>query len=229
MRPGLKSLVALSLLTVAGCERTPRAPVKLRSDYAVRIEALLPGNWDLNESNGQIVISRKEAITAYSCVSLDISLINRLDRMKEEIERHGSKEEYKIRLRITPKVEFAEYSRLMTTNEQIRVTKGTVIKNRDFFEHDAMRSFDPNYRELPEYYDDHSSIYLETTLFPWDCLYPNEAARECEGVLASLDSLFKSYRPSPRSWNLAWPTTIVPPPSPVPLSSGGALKQRPCP
>ena len=55
---------------------------------------------------------------------------------------------------MTPKVEFAEYSRLKASNDQITVTKATVIQDREFYEHDALRSFDLRYRELPEYYDE---------------------------------------------------------------------------
>ena len=193
MRHTLKSIVPLLLLAVAGCERVSRAPVQRHSDYAVRIGSVLPRNWELNESNGQIVLSRKEPITAYTCVGVDIDLFRHPDRLKEYIERNGSNQDYKIRLRITPKVEFAEYSRFKTSNDQITATKSTVIPDREFYENDAMRSFDPRYRELPEYYDEHSSIYVETTRHPWECVYPNEAAAECKSVLKSLDSFFKRY------------------------------------
>ena len=228
MRNTLKSLVLLWLLTAAGCQKVTQVPVQRQSDYAVRIGAVLPRNWELNESNGQIVLSRKEALTAYGCVGLDISLLKQPDRMKEMIERSGSKEEYKIRLRITPRVEFAEYSRIKTANERITVTKSTVIENREFFEHDAMRSFDPGYRELPEYFDEHSSIYLETTLHPGECVYPYEAAIECEHVLTSLNSLFRLYDPAPAPRSLGWPTApMIRVPSPWPLHSGAIQGHRP--
>jgi hypothetical protein len=229
MRLGVKLIVPLWLLTLAGCERTAHIPAKLRSEYATRIESVLPRNWELNESNGQILISRKEPIIAYNCVNLDISLLRQVDRMKEEIARTGSKQEYKIRLRITPKVEFTEYLRLKTVNDQIKVTRSMTIQNREFFEADAMNSFDPSYRELPEYYDDHSSIYLETTLPPWDCVAPYEAASECEHVLRSLDTLFKLYDPAPRSRSPGWPLTVPPLRTPVPLSSQGTPKHEQSP
>ena len=56
-----------------------------------------------------------------------------------------------------------------------------------------MQSFDPAYRELPEYYDERSSIYQETTLYPWDCMYPEEVAIDCMNVRKALDTLFQRY------------------------------------
>ena len=56
-----------------------------------------------------------------------------------------------------------------------------------------MRSFDPRYRELPEYYDDTSSIYVETTAPVYECIHPNSVAEECESVRLKLDSLFSRY------------------------------------
>jgi hypothetical protein len=194
----------------------------------MRIESVLPRNWELNESNGGIVLSRKEPITAYICVALDVDLLRQPDRMMGFIERNGTKQDYKVRLRMTPRVEFAEYSRLKTSNDQITVTKSTTIQGREFYEHDAMRSFDARYRELPAYYDEHSSIYLETTLRPWDCVYPNEAAVDCENVLHSLDSLFKLYGPEPRPRSLGWPTAFVAPaPSPSLVGSARAIQKQP--
>ena len=73
------------------------------------------------------------------------------------------------------------------------VTKDTPIPNRKFLEDDAMRSFDSRYRELPEYYDDSYSIYLETNLGSYECIYPNAVAGECEGIRQKLDSLFNRY------------------------------------
>jgi hypothetical protein len=228
MRHTLKWIAPLLLPVVVGCDKAPQAPVKQHGDYAMRIESVLPRNWELNESNGEIVLFRKEPITVYGCVGLDVDLLRHPDRMKEFIERYGRKQDYKVRLRMIPKVEFAEYWRLKTANDQITVTKSTMIQNREFYEHDAMRSFDPRYQELPEYYDDHSSVFLETTLHPWECVYPNEAAIESENVLHSLDSLFKLYGPEPRPRSLGWPTAFVAPaPSPSLVGSARAIQKQP--
>src|SRR5258705_9573643 len=37
-----------------------------------------------------------------------------------------------------------------------------------------MLSFHPTYREQPIYYTEDSSIYVETTRRPWECIYPTE-------------------------------------------------------
>ena len=138
----------------------------------------------------------QEPVTTYSCVGIDAGLLRHPDLLKNDVEKNGISQDYRIRLRFTPRMEFQEYSRLRESNDKIEVTKSTVIPSREFYEDYAMKSFAPAYRELPEYYDEHSSIYLETTVFPWDCLYPDEVAIECENVRKELDSLFKRYSDS---------------------------------
>jgi len=107
---------------------------------------------------------------------------------------YGAKGYYKIRLRRTAKLDPLEYARLKRSNDQIRVTKETMIPaHPEFHEDDVMRSFDPSYRKLPEYYDDTSSIYVETTAHVYECIHPNNVARECDTVRQKLDSLFSRY------------------------------------
>jgi uncharacterized SAM-binding protein YcdF (DUF218 family) len=170
-----------------------RPAVPPHSDNALRIGALLPGNWDLNESNDEVMIFRRDQVTTYGCVGLDLALFRHPDFFKAFVERTGGDQNYKIRLRFGPKVEAEEYARMKETNEKIRVWKGTLISDREFYEDDAMQSFDPSYRELPEYYNDHQSIYVETNTQPWTCVYPYEVGEECEEVRKGLDTLFKRY------------------------------------
>jgi len=194
-------------------------PLQPRSNYALRIGAVLPGNWDLSENNNEILLVRKAQIRSYSCVAMDLSVLRDLDRLKEDVDKSGFDEDYKIRLRLAPKMEYDEYVRLKEINDQIRVSKGTQIANREFFEDDAMQSFDPTYRELPEYYDEHSSIYLETTLFPWYCVFPEEVAIECVNVRRELDTLFQRYDVSERRGTLYR--------GPVPLAERAPSPQPP--
>jgi uncharacterized SAM-binding protein YcdF (DUF218 family) len=168
-------------------------PLQPRTKYALLIGSQLPGNWELSENNNEILLIRKEQIRTHSCIGLDVSVMRDADLFREFVEKYGNDEDYKIRLRFAPKMGYEEYVRQKEINDQIRVSKDTQIENRDFFEDDAMRSFDPRYRELPEYYDDRSSIYLETTLYPWDCVYPEEVAIECVNVRKALDTLFERY------------------------------------
>jgi len=175
---------------------TKQPPLQPRSNYALRIGAVLPGNWELSESNNEILLVRKEQIRIYGCIGLDVRGLRDADLFKEHVEKVGADQDYKIRLRFTPKINHEEYTRLKEGNDQIRVSKFTQIANREFFEDEAMRSFDPTYQELPEYYDELSSIYLETTLFPWECVYPEEVAIECANVRTQLDSVFQRYSDS---------------------------------
>lgn len=168
-------------------------PLQPRSNYALRIGAVLPGNWDLSENNNEIMIVRKEQIRIHGCIGIDLSVTGDADLFKDFVEKYGDDQDYKIRLRSAPKMGYEEYVRQKAINDQIRLSKDTHIENRDFFEDDAMRSFDPTYRELPEYYDDYSSIYLESTLYPWDCVYPEEVAIDCVNVRKALDTLFQRY------------------------------------
>jgi uncharacterized SAM-binding protein YcdF (DUF218 family) len=191
------------------------ATAQPHSDYALRIGALLPGNWDLTESSDEILIIRKDPVRGYSCMGIDLALLMHRDLLKEDVEKNGTDQAYKIRLRFAPKIQVQEYARLKEANERIKVSKSTMISNREFFEDDAMKSFDPRYQELPEYYDEHSSVYVETTMFPWDCVYPDEVAIECENTLKALDSLFQRYSSFDHSRTLHRGGPELPPPNPV--------------
>jgi len=194
-------------------------PLQPHSDHALRIGAVLPGNWDLSESDKEILLVRKAQIRSYSCIGMDLALLRDLDLLKEDVDKFGMDEDYKIRLRLAPKMGYEEYVRQTEINDLITLSKDTHITPREFFEDDAMRSFDPNYRELPEYYDEHSSIYLETTLFPSYCVFPEEVAIECVNVRTELDSLFQRYSVSERRHTLYR--------GPVPLAERAPTPQPP--
>ena len=49
-------------------------PLQPRSKYALLIGALLPGNWELSESNNEILLVRKEQIKTHGCIGLDVSI-----------------------------------------------------------------------------------------------------------------------------------------------------------
>ena len=166
-----------------------------RSDSAMRIGAVLPGNWDLNENNNQIVVFRKEPIWVYGCMQMDIGLFREPSKLKNFIEENGESLDYRIRLRFVPKLALEDYKQIKESNDKIQVTMSTFgrIPYHEFYEHDVSRSFDPTYRELPDYYDDDSSIYYETTRAPGVCIHPGEVAGECESVKKALDSLFQRY------------------------------------
>ena len=186
-------LISLLILTVFSCGRGTYTPPQQRSELGLRIASILPQTWVLQESAEEMIIRRQEPITRYSCVGLDVILTRRPDLLKNFVETNGTNGEYRIRLRSVARLDPSEYARLKASNDQIVVTKSTVIPSREYYEEEALRSFDSRYRELPEYYNDSSSIYVETTLHPWECIYPNSVAKECETVRRKLDSLFNRY------------------------------------
>jgi hypothetical protein len=182
------------LLTIlCSCTRLPENQSHQRTAFAARIESILPPNWALEETGQEVVIGRKEPVTSYPCVSMDVRAVRDGETLKQYVNRNGESQTYKIRLRRAALVDVSEYRRQQVINKQIVVTKQTAMPNRKFLEDDAMRSYDSRYRELPEYYDDASSIYLETNLGPYECVYPNPVAEECEGIRQKLDSLFNRY------------------------------------
>ena len=187
-------LSSILLVTVVSCRKTVQAPRQERSEFASRIGTVLLQTWALQESRDEVIISRKDSVTWYPCVALDVGMTRDHDRFLEFVERNGVTGNYKIRLRRTAKLDALEYASLKRSNDQIVVTKNTMIPaHREFHEDDVMRSFDPSYRELPEYYDDTSSIYVETTAPVYECIYPNSVAKECDMVRQKLDSLFSRY------------------------------------
>ena len=169
------------------------APARHLSSFASRIESVLPPNWTLEENGQEVIIKRNESVTTYPCVGIDVSLLRNPDGLKQFVNNNGITETYRIKLRRAAAIDRAEYQRLKAINDQIVVTKSTPVPHREFFEDDATRSFDSRYRELPEYYDDASSIYFGTTSGPYECIYPSAVARECESIRRMLDSLFNRY------------------------------------
>jgi hypothetical protein len=182
-----------TLAIISSCSRVKQLPSQTHSAFAARIKSVLPPNWDLEENDQEVIIGRKEPITRYTCVAMDVSVLRNSETLKEYVNTNGVTDSYQIRLRRAPAIDISEFQRLKAVNDQIVVTKSTTIPNRKFFEDDAMRSFDSRYRELPEYYDDSNSIYIETNLGPYECIYPNAVARECEGIRQKLDGLFNRY------------------------------------
>jgi hypothetical protein len=191
-RCGIALSVVVFFVIALSCNK-PATPSRQLSSIAARIQSALPANWSLEEHGQEVIIERKEPIVRYPCVAMDVSLFRSPDRLNEYVKTNGVSDIYQIRLRRAPTIDVSEYQRLKVINDQIVVTKSTPIPNRKFFEDDAMRSFDSRYRELPEYYDDSSSIYLGTTLGPYECIYPNAVATECESIRRTLDSLFNRY------------------------------------
>jgi hypothetical protein len=196
-------MMALLLPGVFGCQKTTPLPTH-HEELVIRIRSLLPANWDLTQTNGEIVIFRKDSVRTHGCIGLDLSWARHRELLRQFVEKYGDTRDYKIRLRSGSIVDPQEYARLKESNSQIRVTKSTSIQNREFYEDGAMSSFDPRYRQLPDYYDSHSSIYLETTMHPWECIYPGEVARDCEGVLRALDSIFSKYPGAQPRGGLSW-------------------------
>lgn len=199
----LPVFLAVFLLELSWCGKATPPPTQ-QSELAMRVGAVLPQDWSLKESNGQIIISRRDPVRTHGCIGLDLSWVRYPQLLREDVEKNGVTRDYKIRLRTVSKIDLGEYARLKESNSQIKVTKGTVIQDREFFEHGAMKSFDPRYRQLPDYYDKDSSFNLETTLHPWECIYPGEVARECGSVLLALDSIFTKYPEATGRRSLSW-------------------------
>lgn len=204
MKAWMLTIMPLFLLTLTSCksENIPR-PNELDA-LALRIAAELPPNWSLEKSGDQIIVSRKDPISTHGCIGLDLSWLRRAEMLREFVEEYGVTRLYKIRLRFGHRLDLAEYHRVNKTNHQIRVNKSTVIQNRDFFEDEAMRSFHPTYREQPIYYTEDSSIYVETTRHPWECIYPPLDARDCERVRLTLDTFFARYPEVEVRKNFSW-------------------------
>ena len=186
-------LVIIFLVCLSSCRKQPQPPRPTRSAFSAKIESILPTNWSLEEDGQEVIIGRKVLVRTYTCVAMDVSVMRDPDKLEQYVNTHGVTDAYKIRLRLMPVMNFSEYQRQKAINDQIVVTKSTEVPNRNFFEDDAMRSYDSRYRELPEYYDDSSSVYVETNLGPYECVYPDEVAHECESIRLKLDSLFRKY------------------------------------
>ena len=199
MSPGPKHSVAfvITFLLVAGlsgCEETVDPLLQMREpDIATRVRWVLPGNWTLEEHNQHFIISRKDPIRSHSCGCLPLSWMRQPELLKQFVDETGRDLDYKIRLRLGPKVDLFQHALLTTSNSIIRVTRDTAIAPREFYEAEAMLSHDPTYRQLPDYYDKDLSIYVESNLQPWECIYPREIARECQSILNSFDLIFFGY------------------------------------
>src|SRR5258705_9186843 len=187
-------LLSLILAVIAvSCGKAVVIPHQERSEFASRIAAVLPPTWSLQERDNEVIVTRQEPVRLFTCVAVDVSLLRDEDRFKQFVDRVSVTGNFRIRMRRAAKLEASEYTRLKSINDQIVVTKSTLISNREFYEDGAMRSFDSGYHELPQYYDDSSSIYVETTAHPYECIYPRAVAEECDMIRQSFDSLFSRY------------------------------------
>jgi hypothetical protein len=63
MKHILPLFIPLLLVGLVGCGKAAGPPVEQHSELAMRIGSALPQNWSLEESNGQIMISRRDPIT----------------------------------------------------------------------------------------------------------------------------------------------------------------------
>lgn len=205
MRPIL--VVCLLSFTFTSCTSENDETIPPANDVhaiASRIETQLPGNWSIEKTGDQIILSRNAPVRTHVCVNLDLGWVRHPELLAEFVEKYGVTRPYKIRLRFGRRLDLAEYQRANESNEQIKVTRDTVIPDREFFEVDAMRSFDPNYRELPVYFTEDTSVYVETTLHPWECIYPPADARGCESVRVIVDSLFVRYPEARIDTSFSW-------------------------
>lgn len=193
----MKSFVIFLSLVLASiylsCGKAIVIPPQERSKFASLIADVLPPTWSLQERGNEVIVTRNEPVRLFTCVALDNRLPADEERFRQFVDRVSVTGNFRIRMRRAAKVEASEYMRLKSLNDQIVVNKSTVISNREFYEDGAMRSFDSRYHELPQYYEDSSSIYVETTAHPYECIYPQAVAEECDMVRQSLDSLFSRY------------------------------------
>lgn len=186
-------LSSILVVNVLSCRKVVEVPRQERSELASRIAVILPPTWAIQERSSEFIINRQNPVRLFNCINLDASLIRDEERFKQFIDRNGVTANYQIRLRRAAKLESSEYARLKALNDQIVVTRDTLISSRDFYADDAMRSSDSRYHELPLYYDETSSIYVETNVHPYECMYPHAVAEECDSVRLALDSLFTRY------------------------------------
>ena len=186
-------LVSILAVNVLSCAKKNHVSQPARSEFATKISKVLPQGWSLHETGNEIIITRQDPVTFFTCVALDLSVTRDQERFKQYVDRNSVAATYRIRVHRADKLDPSEYSRISTSNDQIRVTKSTMIPGREFYEDRAMSSFDARYRELPEYYDESSSIYVETTAHPYECAYPQNVAEECDAVRQRFDSLFTRY------------------------------------
>jgi hypothetical protein len=186
----LSSMLAVNVFS---CGRAVEVQHQTRSEFASQIAGILPPRWTLQELNGEVIITRQDPVRLFNCVALDISLVRDPDRFKQFVDRYGVTDNFRIRVRRAAKFQPAEYTRLKSINDQIVLTKSTQISSREFYEDDAMRSFDSRYYQLPQYYDDSSSIYVETSAHPYQCIHPRAVAEECDMIRNRFDSMFSRY------------------------------------
>ena len=186
-------LLSLILVIALSCGKAVVNSHQERSEFASRIATVLPPTWSLQEYDNEVTVTRQEPVRLFTCVAMDVSLLRDEDRFKQFVERVSVTSNFRIRMRRATRLEASEYMRLKSLNDQIVVTKSTLISNREFYEDGAMRSFDSRYHELPQYYDDSSSIYVEMTVHPYECIYPRAVAEECDMIRERLDYLFNRY------------------------------------
>jgi hypothetical protein len=212
-----------AVILLAGCA-APVAQDRKKNDVASlswreRVAGILQPGWEVTQTEGSIVITRKEPVTYYNPIALPPPGKQR----EEMIERSRHQEKYQITLDIVEKLSNAKYEELKAVN--LKTEKELEAKEDQMRSFAGKGDFMPNtpkekalyqeyqnallhlpFHRLPDMYDEQHSIYVKTTRYPWSAFYFSREELECRAVLENIYSFADVYE-GKRS--IAWPPGAV--------------------
>jgi len=153
-----------------------------------KIKSVLPAGWSLKREGKTFQLTRSENLWVYGSMQMDIRA-----PLEEWAKKYGTEVTYTITLRFAPRLPNEQYAQLKQERapyERILNEGAPTIKEWER----GVNEF--NARQLPIYFTDRYSIYVEKSDGYLERVYPESAGDECKQVIGSLDRLFHRYEPA---------------------------------
>src|SRR6266404_105558 len=171
-----------------------------------RVNEILQPGWEVVETNGSVVVSRKEPVTFYHATSLPLLGPSRT----QMIEQSRYTEPYQVTLDIVERLPDEKYEELKNVNartereleayeDRMRSFMGKgdytpkTSEDRALYEEYKKSLKDLLYRRLPDLYDEKYSVYITTTRHPSSAFYFTREELECRAVLENIYSFAEMY------------------------------------
>jgi hypothetical protein len=183
-----------------GAERPP-------SPWADRVAGIMQPGWEVVQSDGSVVSTRKKPVTFYYSISLPAAG----DELRAEmIEESKRAEKYQITLDIVDRLPDTKYQELKAANERTEqeledlesrmgrfASKGSYLPTtpgEQALYHEYQRALASlPYHQLPDLYDEQYSVFVKTSRHPGDAFYSAREEMECRAVLENIYSFAEVY------------------------------------
>ena len=186
------TFILITLLLVQNCSAPAALSIPPQipdPELEAKLRSILPNGWTLSIHDNTFTFRRNEKVWLYVEVCWDLADYRK--SLDERIRKYGTEEKYEIKLRFEPKLTDAELQQLKLTREPYEKIVDEGGRSSDEW-YSGIEEF---YKHaVPVFFTDKYSVFAEKSNDYPRRMYPESAEKECQKVLAALDSLFKRYR-----------------------------------